>query len=187
MKEKSILIAEDNLQFSGLLYNCLKKLTGNIINVENGKQALEEIEKKCPTILLLDLQLPETTGIEILKEVENTNIKVIVVSGERVLLNKIPIKSYDFIKCVLIKPVDLETIFSNVNYLLLEIEESNNIEKLQKILDEFDFNRATGGFHYLVECLEEIIRNPLHLKNIEKYVYTVIAQKYNHSNINKIK
>lgn len=151
-EKKSILIAEDNLQFSGLLYNCLKKLTGNIINVENGKQALEEIEKKCPTILLLDLQLPETTGIEILKEVENTNIKVIVVSGERVLLNKIPIKSYDFIKCVLIKPVDLETIFSNVNYLLLEIEESNNIEKLQKILDEFDFNRATRGFLYLTEA-----------------------------------
>lgn len=59
--------------------------------------------------------------------------------------------------------------------------------KLQDILSEFAFNRTSRGFHYLVECLNEIIRNPIYLRNIEKSVYTIIAHKYNYNNINKIK
>lgn len=187
MEETAILIAEDNPQFLNSLYNYLKNLTKNIITVKNGKQVLEKIKNISPSILLLDLQMPEINGIEVLQEIKNMNIKVIIISGERMLLNQIPITSYDFIKSVLVKPVDLEIIYSHVHYLLLEDEFFNNMIKLQAILNEFAFNRTSRGFYYLFECLTEIIRTPACLKNIEKSVYPIIAHKHNYNNINKIK
>lgn len=187
MKKNTILIAEDNLQFLNSMHNYLKNLTSEIITVTNGKKALEEIKKFSPSIVLLDLQMPGITGIQVLQEIKNMNIKVIVISGERNLLNQIPITSYDFIKCVLVKPVDLEIIYSKVNYLLLEDDFSKNVVKLQEILNEFDFNRTSKGFRYLVECMTEIIRNPNSLKNIEKSVYITIATQHNYGDINKIK
>lgn len=83
MKETKILIAEDNPQFLSSLYNYLKKLTKNIITVKNGKQALEKIKNISPSILLLDLQMPGINGIEILQAIEDMNVKVIIISGER--------------------------------------------------------------------------------------------------------
>lgn len=51
-------------------------------DAQDGKEALERIEKEHPDVMLLDLNIPEISGLELLKIVRNRNIpvKTIVVS-----------------------------------------------------------------------------------------------------------
>lgn len=187
MDKISILIAEDNLQLLTSIQGFLLKYTKNIVTATNGKKAIEIIKEVNPSILLLDLQMPEATGLEVLKSIKNIHINTIIISGERNLLNQIPMENYDCIKCVLVKPVRLELIYSKINYLLLEEQCNVEISRLNSILNEFDFNKTSQGFQYLTECLIEIIKNPANLKNIEKSLYTIIANKHNFSDIKRIK
>ena len=48
----------------------------------DGKEALQRIDKECPDVILLDLNIPEISGIELLKIIRNRHlpIKTIVVS-----------------------------------------------------------------------------------------------------------
>lgn len=182
-----ILIVEDNIEFSNSLYTGLSKLSNKIKTATNGKFALDLIKKFNPDILLLDLKIPYINGLELLSKIRHMKIDVIIISSEINLLNQISMESYDIIKCVLIKPVNIKSIYNNVNYLL-EVQEKNKIlVKLKTILNEFEFNKSSNGYNYLLESLIEIFNYPEKLNNIEQSVYTVIAAKHDLDNINRIK
>ncbi|OGS22640.1 MAG: hypothetical protein A2252_03410 [Elusimicrobia bacterium RIFOXYA2_FULL_39_19] len=77
MINKTILIIEDDKEVQTLLRFILEKEGYNIIQVENGREALEilGIEKTgkdviIPDIVLLDIMLPEVDGYTILKKME---------------------------------------------------------------------------------------------------------------------
>jgi DNA-binding NarL/FixJ family response regulator len=64
-----------------------------IWTAQNGKQVLVEIENQQPDILLLDIQMPELNGIEVLQEVAKKykHVKVIILSMyvEKVYIEKV--------------------------------------------------------------------------------------------------
>lgn len=65
-----ILIAEDSVSSRFLLERILKKFGYNLISTENGKQALEELNKKdAPQIAILDWMMPEIDGVEVCKRI----------------------------------------------------------------------------------------------------------------------
>ena len=57
--------------------------------VNNGIEAQKTIEEKKPDILLLDLDLPQMKGNELLKFLSNKNILVILITGNAELLNEL--------------------------------------------------------------------------------------------------
>lgn len=67
MKEKKVLIAEDNFDNYLLLKVILSSKPYNLTHVYNGKEALIEIDKNNFDILLIDIQMPEMNGFELLK------------------------------------------------------------------------------------------------------------------------
>ncbi|MCU0443195.1 MAG: response regulator transcription factor [Bacteroidia bacterium] len=64
-----------------------------IWTAQNGKQVLVELEKQQPDILLLDIQMPELNGIEVLQELAKkyTHVKVIILSMyiEKIYVEKV--------------------------------------------------------------------------------------------------
>jgi YesN/AraC family two-component response regulator len=73
-----ILIADD----SSLLRDRIKSLIQNISNesvvyeAENGSDALSIIRQKQPDLAILDIRMPEMTGIEVLKKIKELKLKV---------------------------------------------------------------------------------------------------------------
>jgi two-component system cell cycle response regulator DivK len=81
----SILIIEDNLKNMKLLRDILQVNGFNVLEAYNGKDGVKCAKNKIPSLVLLDWQLPEMGGGEVIVELKrdpNTaNIPVIVVSA----------------------------------------------------------------------------------------------------------
>lgn len=64
-----ILLVEDNILNQKVVAFNLRKLNYNVVAVDNGKDAINEILNTTFDIILMDLMLPEMTGYEITIEI----------------------------------------------------------------------------------------------------------------------
>ena len=79
-----ILIVEDNQLILKMIETKLKKEGYEVINCENGKEAIERISDSLPDLVITDIMLPYNSGLEIVNFVKaklQKNIPVIVLSG----------------------------------------------------------------------------------------------------------
>jgi len=70
-----ILIAEDDLLLRKAyekMFSHQTSLPENIFLAENGKKAVELIEKENPQLVLLDLMMPEMSGFDVLEHLNKT-------------------------------------------------------------------------------------------------------------------
>lgn len=107
MDKPFALIVEDNRDIVALFRHVLDMAGYHTEIVLDGKEAMERIQAVHPDILLLDLQLPGMTGVEILKQMrtdENlANIPVVVITAYPNYTDKLPFKP----DLLLLKPVDV--------------------------------------------------------------------------------
>ena len=82
---RDILVVDDNAINRQLAVYLLKKKGYNVFEADSGKQVFEFLEKQSPDIILLDIQLPEIDGIEILRRIRENiltkEIKVIALTA----------------------------------------------------------------------------------------------------------
>jgi len=79
-----ILVVEDNQLILKMIETKLKKEGYEVINCENGKEAIERISDSLPDLVITDIMLPYNSGLEIVNFVKaklQKNIPVIVLSG----------------------------------------------------------------------------------------------------------
>ena len=83
MNKAYILVVEDDLPVSNLITTTLKAHDYRFITAQNGKNAILQASSHNPDIILLDLGLPDITGIEATKKIleHNNNIKVIILTS----------------------------------------------------------------------------------------------------------
>lgn len=55
----------------------------NVITATSGTQALEKVKKESPNIIILDIRMPDVSGMDVLKEVKKNypKIRVIMLTG----------------------------------------------------------------------------------------------------------
>ena len=73
-KKKVILIIEDEKKIAGLLEDKLVKEEYDILIAKDGKKGLKMITDENPDLILLDLMLPEMSGEEILKNMNESGL-----------------------------------------------------------------------------------------------------------------
>ena len=81
----TVLIADDDRLHVQLVSSRLKKLGFDVLAAFDAMQAFTIAIRTCPAAVLLDVNMPGGTGIEVLKRLKNSSktnqIPVIVVSG----------------------------------------------------------------------------------------------------------
>ena len=81
-----LLVVDDDPVARELIKGMLKKSGWNIIEAENGKQAIVQLKASIPTVILLDLKMPEMDGLTFLNHMRISDkwreIPVIVVTGK---------------------------------------------------------------------------------------------------------
>ncbi|MCD6233006.1 response regulator [bacterium] len=91
---KKILIAEDEEILYSLLKQKLVQQGYEVSVVKNGKEALEQMRKEKPDLLLLDIIMPEKGGFEVMEEMQKDpslkDIPIVIISnsGQPVEIDK---------------------------------------------------------------------------------------------------
>lgn len=77
------LVVDDNDIITKQMRNYLQKkeIAQKIWCANNGKEACELIEKHKPNLVLVNLQMPDMSGFEVIEKYSSTDIKFIIVSG----------------------------------------------------------------------------------------------------------
>jgi two-component system response regulator AtoC len=74
-----VLIADDEMNIRALLRDGLSTIMAHVAEVSSGLLALEHLEKNDYDILLLDINMPNLDGIEVLKKLKSLDIPVEVI------------------------------------------------------------------------------------------------------------
>ena len=90
IKDK-ILVIEDEKSISYLLGTVLTANGYDVIKAYTGTEACEMLDAYCPDLILLDLNLPGTDGLEILRQFRehNTNTPVLILSARDQIEDKV--------------------------------------------------------------------------------------------------
>ncbi len=110
-RRQTILVVDDEPMVLDLFQRILSKERYTLLTASNGKQALELVRKKRPDLVILDLKLPDMSGIETLRRINrlSENTEVIIITGYGAMKTaKIAMKlgAYDYIT----KPFDISDI-----------------------------------------------------------------------------
>lgn len=71
--KKKILIVDDHPDIVLMLADRLEALGYETVSAANGKEALQQLERHAPNLMLLDLEMPQMTGMEVLQQLADMN------------------------------------------------------------------------------------------------------------------
>lgn len=128
---RTILLAEDSPADAEMAVDALKEahLANPIVHVEDGVEAMDYLlrrgafanrEEGLPAVLLLDIKMPRMDGLEVLREIRNTEelkrLPVVILSSSREESDLA--RSWDFgVNAYVVKPVDVDQFFGAVQTL----------------------------------------------------------------------
>ncbi len=106
---KKILIVDDERPIREMLRKFLSKKGYEVFDVDNGLDALKMIDENKPHVVLLDIRMPETDGVEILKRIKEKHkdvgvIMITAVSETAIAEKCMELGAFDYIT----KPIGLE-------------------------------------------------------------------------------
>lgn len=139
-----ILIVDDEQGILSSLSAVLEDDGYTITTAETGREAIKRIENDTPSIVLLDIWLPDVDGLEVLKEIRDTykDVTVIVMSGHGTIETAVKatkLGAYDYIE----KPLSMERVTLLVRHAIqqqrLELENiqlRGKFEKEEEIIGE---------------------------------------------------
>lgn len=118
MKRKQVLIVEDNQELASMFATILQANHLDTQIAGTGQQALTYLGESVPQLVLLDLQLPDTNGLTVLKHIRATSTfaltRVVIVTATPHVL----IEGNDQADLVLIKPVTIDQLSNLVARLI---------------------------------------------------------------------
>jgi DNA-binding response OmpR family regulator len=120
-------------------------LTGQgfrVITASNGEEALKLVEEQRPDVVLLDVIMPEMTGLEVMRRIrEQMNIPIIMVTAKDSDADKVrglELGADDYI----VKPFSPEELGARIRAVLRRAIGNQAVERVVKVQDvEIDLNR----------------------------------------------
>lgn len=78
-----ILLVEDDMEISTMLKNFLHTEKFEVITAYDGKNALDRFFSDSFSLVLLDLMIPQISGIEVMEKIrENSTVPIIIISAK---------------------------------------------------------------------------------------------------------
>ena len=140
---KKILICDDEESILSMVSLFLKREGYNVITAEDGKTAIEKLEKENPDLLILDVMLPDISGFDILKIIApKYKIPTIMLTAKSDIVDKVlglEFGADDYIT----KPFDMRELSARIKALIRRMDDTE--EKREKPFSykdlEIDFDK----------------------------------------------
>ena len=113
--KRKVLVVDDDLEIVKMISRVLRDQDFEAITAFNGREAIEKARSEFTELIILDLNLPDMNGKEILKKVReiNEDIAIIVVTGyggEQMAIDLMKAGAVDFIS----KPFETERLIKSI-------------------------------------------------------------------------
>lgn len=133
-KHQRLLIAEDIEVNRYVLREVLERTGYNVITAQNGKQALECLEEEEFDLAIVDMQMPEMTGIDVVKVTKlgdgiNNSIPFIVLTANATSDAKLECDAAD-VDAYLTKPIDMPMLLNTIEDLIGKDDEVAELEEV---------------------------------------------------------
>jgi len=69
--KKTVMIVEDEISTRRFLAKSFTRHNYNVVEASNGLDALDEVKKRLPDVILLDVNMPKMNGFDFLKAIKN--------------------------------------------------------------------------------------------------------------------
>ncbi|HVH81884.1 MAG TPA: sigma-54 dependent transcriptional regulator, partial [Stellaceae bacterium] len=140
-----LLLIEDTPSIMRLYHEVLKKLDVDLLDATTGMRALEILEETIPDVVLLDVELPDANGIDILRRIRTKNLPsaVVVVTAHgsvKTAVEAMREGAYDFV----IKPFPPDRLIVTVRNAL-ERRQLQTLVKANEIAKDGKFHGLIGA------------------------------------------
>lgn len=157
-KKIKVLVVDDEAIMRDSLHDWLTDAGHEVVTAENAAQALEIIRKEQPSVAVIDLMLPESNGIELLKSARqiSPNIQTIIITAYGSVPTAIAaIKegAYDYIEKPF-SPKKVELMIEKMVERQSLLEE--NLSLRQKLEDKYSFENIVAKSSRMQKIIEMI-------------------------------
>lgn len=163
MKKYKLLVVDDEHLIRWSLEQNLKKQGYEVVTAGSGEDAMRLVREEQPDLVLLDIQLPGISGIEVLERIKEHNDEVIVImvtanSGLENAVNAMRMGAYDYIS----KPFNLDELAMVVKKALETSDLKQEVVRLRTetkkdgVPNIIGMSRQVGN---LLEILDKVARS----------------------------
>ncbi|MBI3635564.1 MAG: sigma-54-dependent Fis family transcriptional regulator [Candidatus Rokubacteria bacterium] len=158
---RRVLVVDDERLIRWSLEQTLAKAGYETSTAENGAAALAAAREETPDLVLLDLKLPDTDGIQVLRELKETQpgVQVIIMTAYAdvaTAVDAMRLGAYDYLQ----KPIDFDSLGVTVRNALETQQLKEKVEFLrEKHLHPYQFDRIIGtsrGIHDVVALARKV-------------------------------
>lgn len=141
-----VLLVEDSTSLAILYKEYVKNEPYEMFHVETGREAKQFIERYLPQLVILDLQLPDISGQEVLEWIQEKQFPTTVIIATAhgtidVAVNLIQTGAKDFLE----KPIKAERLKASIALNLENAKLTNLVNDLKSTLDRSQFQGFIGS------------------------------------------
>jgi two-component system response regulator PilR (NtrC family) len=163
-----ILVVDDEESIREFLEIMLKKEGYEVSCVEDGQKALDFLKKKSVDMVISDLQMPNVTGIELLKQVKDQYpdmlfMMITAFGTTETAVEAMKLGAYDYIT----KPFKIDEVRINIaNALRSQNLEVENRTLKKELKQEYSFQSLVGNsepMHRIFEMIKRVSQTPTNI------------------------
>ena len=165
-KKYKILLADDEKELSRAVATILRYSNYEVDTVYNGKEAIEKVNENVYDVIILDIMMPITDGLQSLKEIRKNNIKtpIILLTAKSQVDDKVEgldSGANDY----LTKPFDKKELLARIRVLTREKEENEEKYKIGNIIfdkETSEISTSKASLHLNnkeCEIMEFLVKN----------------------------
>ncbi len=155
----TVFCVDDEVNILNAYKRSLRKEIDTIHCINKPREALRQISEQPPDLVILDLQMPEFTGHEVLKKIKeiDQNINVIVISGNATIQDTVSLIK-NGADDVLEKPISNAMLISRVQQFRKIWELERETAELRKILfSQFEYEKLVGNSESMMHLKQTIL------------------------------
>lgn len=145
-----VLVVEDSPELTSFLVNTLLPHYGyRGVSATNGAQALRIINEQCPDVLLMDIELPDVNGLDLVEQLRQQGIKTPVIVTTAFGSEETAVRAFRLgVRDYLIKPYTADQVAAAIEDALylnrLEEEKERLTQQLQRRVQELTVLERIG-------------------------------------------
>ncbi len=158
MNKGKILIVDDEKLLRWSLEQNFKKQGYGVITAATGKEGLDKYKEELPDLTLLDIHLPDITGLEVLEKIKEIDPNAIVVlitayGDVQTAVKAIKAGSYDFVE----KPFNMDKLNILVSKALETVSLKKEVTELKsRLSSQYGFDSIIGESPQMLKVFDMI-------------------------------